>query len=486
MAALGPERRRAVFALLVTACVVVALGYGGWAVHRTRANRGAAGAGEGTIGDDAAARALIDHAPTVMFRNEVTGDGWGEVALVPIATPAGSRALVPLRCRRLHFSGVRGLCVTEDPGFGMGYDVAVFGSDFKVLHRFPLIGLPSRARVSPDGRYGAVTVFVAGHSYAANDFSTETTIFDLANGTKLGTLEEFTVVRDGQPFKSVDFNFWGVTFASDGNRFYATLKTKGQTYLVEGDIAARRVRLLWPNVECPSLSPDGTRIAFKKRATGGLGPVSWRFHVLDLQTMTETPLAEERSIDDQIEWLDDRFVLYGVMTDVWTVPADGSGEPRRYVSRAVSPSVVRTAIDAPLPNSARTLTLPNTDIGVAMSPAGKTALAGQDLPSTVTVTNHGPAPANQIDVDIQLPSTVSVTSFAPVNSLSPYGCYVQRGYLSCSIDRLQPEESWTLQLIVKPNRTGLLRYRVTVSEAQPDAVPANNSATLEVNVVTSS
>jgi uncharacterized repeat protein (TIGR01451 family) len=298
-------------------------------------------------------------------------------------------------------------------------------------------------------------------------------------------LEEFTVVRDGQPFKSVDFNFWGVTFASDGNRFYATLKTKGQTYLVEGDIAARRVRLLWPNVECPSLSPDGTRIAFKKRVSGGLGPVTWRFHVLDLHTMTETPLAEERSIDDQIEWLDDGFVLYGVMTDVWMVRADGSGEPRRYLRRAVSPSVVRTAIDAPLPNSARTLTLPNTDIGVAMSPASKTALAGQDLPSTVTVTNHGPAPANQIDVDIQLPSTVSVTSFAPVNSLSPYGCYVQRGYLSCSIDRLQPEESWTLRLIVKPNTTGLLRYRVTVSEAQPDALPGNNSATVEVSVVTS-
>jgi hypothetical protein len=72
-----------------------------------------------------------------------------------------------------------------------------------------------------------------------------------------------------------------------------------------------------------------------------------------------------------------------------------------------------------------------------------------------------------------------------VNTLSPYGCYVQRGYLSCSIDRLQPEESWTLRLIVKPNTTGLLRYRVTVSEAQPDALPGNNSATVEVSVVTS-
>jgi uncharacterized repeat protein (TIGR01451 family) len=488
MVALGPERRRAVFALIVTACVVVALGYGGWAVQRTRANRGAAGsgAGEGTIGDDAAARALIGHAPTVMFRNEVMGEAWAQVALVPSATPAGPRAIVPLRCRRLHFSGGRGLCVAEDPGFGMGYDVSVFGSDFRILHKFPLIGLPSRARVSPDGRYGAVTVFVAGHSYSGGDFSTETTIFDLAQGTKLGTLEEFTAVRDGRPFKAVDFNFWGVTFAADGNRFYATLKTKGETYLVEGDIATRRVRVLRPNVECPSLSPDGTRIAFKKRVSGSLGAVTWRFHVLDLRTMIETPLAEERSIDDQIEWLDDRFVLYGVMADVWMVQADGSGEARRYLSRAVSPSVVRTAIDAPLPRNARTLTLPYADIGVAVSAATKVVPAGQDLPYTVTVTNHGPAPAHQIDVDIQLSPTVGVTSLAPVNSRTPYGCYHQEGYISCTVAQLQPEESWTLQLILKPFTTGLLRHRVTVSEAQPDPVPINNSATVKVNVVPSS
>jgi len=475
-----------VFALIVTACVVVAVGYGGWAVQRVRASRDAAPEGA-VFGDDAAARALIDHAPTVMFRNEVRGDAWAQVALVPIAAPAGSRAIVPLRCQRLYFSGGRGLCVAEDPGFGIGYDVSIFGSDFKILHKFPLTGLLSRARVSPDGRYGATTVFVAGHSYSGGDFSTETTIFDLTNGTKLGTLEEFTVVRDGRPFKAVDFNFWGVTFASDGNRFYATLQTGGETHLVEGDIAARRVRVLRPNVECPSLSPDGTRIAFKKRVSGSRGGgVTWRFYVLDLQTMTEIPLAEERSIDDQIEWLDDQFVLYGVMTDVWMVPADGSGEPRRYLSRAVSPSVVRTAIDAPLPPTARTLTLPHTDIGVAMSAATKVVPAGQDLTYTITVTNHGPAPGNHIGVDIQVSPTVSVRSFAPVNSRLPYGCYLKQEYVSCTVERLPPEESWTLQLIVKPNTTGLLRHRVTVSEAQPDAAPNNNSATVAVDVVTPS
>ena len=482
---LRPERRRAAFVLLVTVCLAVAVGYGAWAVKRTRPARGAAAGGPGvTVGDSAAAHALIGQSPTVMFRNEISGDNWAQVALVPIAAPAGSRAIVPLQCRRLHFSGGHGLCLAEDLGVAMAYDVYVFGSDFRVLHKVSLTGLPSRARVSPDGRYGATTVFVAGHSYAGDDFSTETTIIDLANGKKLGTLEQFTVLRDGQPFKAVDFNFWGVTFAQDANRFYATLKTRGQTYLVEGDVAARRMRVLRPNVECPSLSPDGTRLAFKKRVGGSLGSVTWRFHVLDLLTMTETPLAEERSIDDQIEWLDDRFVLYGVLTDVWIVPADGSGEPRRYVSRAVSPAVIRTAINAPLPGKSRTLTLPPSDIAVAMSAAPNPVQVGQDLTYTVTVSNHGPAVASQIGIDVRLSPAGSFSMFTPMNvPRIPYGCYVETEYFSCTVDRLQPRQTWTMQFIVKPNQTGPLRHRVTVGEAQPDPVPGNDSATVEVRVI---
>lgn len=476
------DRRRVAFALLTTVCVAVAVGYAAMAVQRS-SRRGPAGAGAASV-QGAAARALIGQSPTVMFRNEVTGDDWAQVALVPVTAPVASRIIVPLRCRRLHFAGGRGLCLAEDPGFSMAYDVYVFGSDFKVLHKLLLTGLPSRARVSPDGRYGATTVFVAGHSYSGGDFSTETTIFDLAGGTKLGTLEEFTVWRDGKRIKAVDFNFWGVTFARDANRFYATLKTGGETYLVEGDVAARSMRVLRPNVECPSLSPDGTRIAFKKRVGGSLGSVTWRFHVLDLRTMVETPLAEARSIDDQIEWLDDRFVLYGVLADVWVVPADGSGEPRRFVSRAVSPAVIRTAMDTPLPREARTLTLPASDIAVAMSAAPNPVQVGQDLTYTVTVSNHGPAAATQIGVDVRLSPATSFSTFTPVSLPHiPYGCYVQSEYFSCTVDRLPPRETWTMQFIVKPTVAGPLRQRVTVGEAQPDPVAENDSATVEVRVI---
>ena len=74
--------------------------------------------------------------------------------------------------------------------------------------------MPSRARVSPDGRLGAVTAFVTGHSYAdPGSFSTRATIIDMERGRRIADLEDFEVSRDGKPFESIDFNFWGVTFA---------------------------------------------------------------------------------------------------------------------------------------------------------------------------------------------------------------------------------------------------------------------------------
>ena len=138
---------------------------------------------------------------------------------------------------------------------------------------------------------------------------------------------------------AVDVNFWGVTFARDSDRFYATMATGGKTYLIEGSVRARSAHVLHENVECPSLSPDGTRVAYKHRTGSSKRP--WRAAVLDLATMRETILAEPRSIDDQIEWLDDEHVLYGVDGEIVTTRADGGGRPRRYLAEADSPAVVR-------------------------------------------------------------------------------------------------------------------------------------------------
>ena len=224
-----------------------------------------------------------------------------------------------------------------------------FDRALKATHTITLAGSPSRTRVSLDGRVGAITVFVSGlaHGYAGSAFSTKTTILDMATGDELGDLEQFTTWRNGSRFKAADFNFWGVTFARDGNVFYATLQTAGTTYLVRGDLGLRKLTVLRDNVECPSLSPDNRQIAFKKKVGSGLAP--WRLYVLDLATLTDRPIAAEtRAIDDQLEWLDDGHVLYAAprpkqpaTRDVWVVPVDSSAPARVFMPEAESPIVVR-------------------------------------------------------------------------------------------------------------------------------------------------
>ena len=54
-------------------------------------------------------------------------------------------------------------------------------------------------------------------------------------------LESFAVTRDGKAIHAVDFNFWGVTFTRDANRFYATLGT-GRSHSAGRGRRARRER----------------------------------------------------------------------------------------------------------------------------------------------------------------------------------------------------------------------------------------------------
>jgi hypothetical protein len=252
----------------------------------------------------------------------------------------------------VYFAAGRGLCLAVDRGIVTTARAVVFDDRFQPRHEVSLNGIPSRVRLSPDGRLGASTTFVSGHSYAGGSFSTETTLLDVEQGTTLGTLEEFAVWRNGERIQSPDFNFWGVTFSRDYGRFYATLATAGHTYLVGGNIADRSVHVLYDGVECPSLSPDETRVAFKRRVDQG-GPAHWQPYVLDLMTLVETPLNEVRSIDDQIEWFDDGQILYALpeanpsaVTHVWRLPENGSGQPERFLEGAASPVIIRSSAGA--------------------------------------------------------------------------------------------------------------------------------------------
>jgi hypothetical protein len=323
------RQRTALFGALLVACtaaiVVIAVGLGDGSASS------ASGAARTLLSDAKAARRSV-----LVFRR--TG---GQVAAAPLGDAPGTAVAAGLRCDRVAFATTAGICVARGGGFAAGYRAQIFGPDFRVRSAVGMEGVPSRARVSRDGRYGTVTMFVTGHSYVqAGAFSTQTTLIDIARGRTIANLEDFTVTRGGRQVTAIDVNYWGVTFdPHDSDRFWATLATGGHTYLIEGSVSARTARTIHENVECPSISPDGTRIAYKKRTGSASSP--WHLAVLDLATRRETLLAETRSVDDQAEWLDDGHVLYGVAGSIWTVAADGSGDPSQYVARASSPAVVR-------------------------------------------------------------------------------------------------------------------------------------------------
>jgi len=217
--------------------------------------------------------------------------------------------------------------------------VSVLDDQFNPIKDVPINGVPTRARVSADGRMVAFTVFVSGDSYLSSGFSTRTGILDLDAGALTMSLEDFTLNGKKPP---VDANFWGVSFTADDNTFYATMATGPHLYLVRGDFAARTVTVLDDGVECPSLSPDGTRLVYKRRLPG----LTWQLWVYDLASRQRTQLAEHDNVDDQGAWIDDKTIMYGKLDPsdgsiaVWSVPSDGTGTPTMIIPAAESPSAV--------------------------------------------------------------------------------------------------------------------------------------------------
>jgi hypothetical protein len=329
------------------ACIAAAGAYAWWAAQQ-RAQVAAA------ITRTEKPLQSLPSAPYLLLRVTGPGASHGRMALESLHAGDGARSVSTMNCDRVHAvsaGGGRGICLEARRGALTTYHAHLFDSALHKTASFDLAGAPSRTRMSADGTLAATTVFVSGHSYSAPGFSTRTSIIDVPGARVLAAdLEAFAVIKDGQPFKASDFNFWGVTFTPDSKGFYATLQTSGQQWLVQGDIAQQRMTVIAPNVECPSLSPDGQRIAFKRRVVPPpQGRVVWQIVVRELASGKETVLSREtRSVDDQVEWIDDREIAYSLpddttpaATNTFALAIDGSSAPRLLAPLAYSPAVVR-------------------------------------------------------------------------------------------------------------------------------------------------
>lgn len=346
-------QRLLAFVVVVIVCSAGVAGYIRWRQpSRTAPAPAAAGATPFLDLQDPAVAARVAQlraAPHVVFLSRRT-DSFDQVGLAPVDHPDARLLLTAPACERSYFGSNTGLCLTINRESPSPRAYAIFvDRALQPTKQYPLDGLPIRARVSPDNRWAAATVFVTGENYAG-DFTTRTSLFDLEKGTVIDSLESFTTERDGTPYKAVDFNFWGVTFFASGDRFLATLGTGGKRLLVEGDITRQHMKVIATDVECPSLSPDGLKIAFKR---AGAVKSSWRLWVKVLATGEEWPItAEDRYIDDQAEWLDNDRVLYGLLygegvpenaLSIWVsnISRESGFDASVFLRSASSPSVIR-------------------------------------------------------------------------------------------------------------------------------------------------
>ena len=201
--------------------------------------------------------AAVQEGPRIVFRNTAIGPNYGRVAMVPLDDPGSARALTDLSCDRVFATTTRTLCLASDRGVVTTYTARVLTRGEAAPRDLPLTGIPSRARLSRDGSRAATTSFVSGDSYATTGFSTRTVVTALDGSS--ADLETFRLVHRGKAIAPVDRNYWGVTFAADGDTFYATASFGGRNWLSRGSLSRRTLTTLRSDAECPSLSPDGSQ-----------------------------------------------------------------------------------------------------------------------------------------------------------------------------------------------------------------------------------
>lgn len=330
---------------LVAVVLVVAVGVG-WYVVRAAGNQRAQVASAPTVASTDLGAATAG--PHIVFRSTLPGARYAQVAVVPLTDPDGPRAFTDATCDQLDTVGTTTSCLRVVREVATRYEASVLDSTWRDTSTWALPGIPSRSRISPDGGLVATTAFVNEQACSKVGMSTETRIHR-SDGTDLGTLEEYALTVDGKAYTAADRNFWGVSFVDD-DTFYATgtSASANATWLLKGSVSARTLTALRTGADTPSVSPDGTRVAYKKLVRTDAAKKVWAFAVLDLSTGTETVYDVTTGADDQVEWLDGTTILYGLAradepgtTDVWSLDIGTlAATPTVLIPGAWSPAVV--------------------------------------------------------------------------------------------------------------------------------------------------
>ena len=285
----------------------------------------------------------------VLAVHRVPGDDYGRLLIRHLD---GTRTLLNRTCMRAHIATDHGVCLAESGGvLGVAFTTTFFEADnLNADIKSYASPLPSRARISPNGTFSAVTAFVSGSSYAdiAAETTTLVTIDEIDSTRLVRGANQFTIDSGEARFNNLNPQYWGITFAADEDEIYLTGFFGDRPEVMHGTLNNMVIEPTGWVGSCPSLSPDGKTLVFKEMTADN----SFELVAVDLETNTKHKLGETRSVDDQVEWLDNDTILYALHRaggdtavqpefDIWMVDIAEGSEPKLFLPNADSPAVAR-------------------------------------------------------------------------------------------------------------------------------------------------
>jgi glucose/arabinose dehydrogenase len=120
---------------------------------------------------------------------------------------------------------------------------------------------------------------------------------------------------------------------------------------------------------------------------------------------------------------------------------------------------------------------PNVDLEITTSDTPDPAIRGENLTTTITITNRGSLPTTLVQTNVMLPSTFVLTS-----ATSSQGECSGTSTVTCTLGTIPPSTPVTITITSTPTVAGGFSTIATVSSHEPDVRPENNSATAVTTV----
>ncbi len=334
----------------------------------------------------------------------------------------------------------------------------------------------------------ALTVLGVSPECTFSNTGSPSTVSCAVGSFPAGTSRDFLVnvqVASGVVSGTVGVNTAGITTTTPIDTANSTLlTTQNTTYLQTSGLPTDLQ--LTKSASPASVIAGGGQVTFTLRVTNaGPSPAS-AVQVVDAFPAAFTLVSATTSKDTSISLcstggtcdLGDMAVnASAIITLVYTVPAGVSAGTYTNTAHVSSPSADSNSANNTA--TAPVIVTERSDLSIRKVANPNPAIPGQDLTYTIIVTNAGPSDADSVTVADSLPAGFTLA----LVTASQGGCAA----LPCNLGTIPAGGNATLTIVGAVNASATaaqLANTATVSSAQTDPVPGNNSGTVSPAIAT--